>query len=268
MHYYELLNRPEWRAKRDKILCRDKYTCQRCGLKKTLNGLNTQVFRLKGDIILNDVLKLNNSLKIAYFDYDGHKIFVKTESNIYNINEKQHLFLNWNLRNPTAPNLNVNFSMNKESPSFFELNKNTINLSFIQLLKDKKKSIINFNQIDIEGFYILSLQKAYENFKCEHLHVHHKCYRENVAIWDQDETEYITLCNVCHLIIHTTHNIPFYNENGIDFHLLEPCTRCNGQGYIPYYKHIQNGICFDCMGSGMINPKNHLPFEKMFQLKK
>ncbi|GEM_PF-2342355 len=28
------------------------------------------------------------------------------------------------------------------------------------------------------------------------------------------------------------------------------CKKCNGTGYIPEYKHIQNGICFSCWGTG------------------
>lgn len=28
------------------------------------------------------------------------------------------------------------------------------------------------------------------------------------------------------------------------------CLRCNGEGYIEKYRHVQNGICFLCWGSG------------------
>ena len=30
------------------------------------------------------------------------------------------------------------------------------------------------------------------------------------------------------------------------------CSRCNGNGYIPRFWHIQDGICFSCSGSGQI----------------
>lgn len=28
------------------------------------------------------------------------------------------------------------------------------------------------------------------------------------------------------------------------------CKKCNGTGFIPEYKHIQDGICFSCWGTG------------------
>lgn len=28
------------------------------------------------------------------------------------------------------------------------------------------------------------------------------------------------------------------------------CAKCNSTGYIAEYKHIQDGICFDCGGTG------------------
>ncbi|CAI6330935.1 hypothetical protein [Bacillus subtilis] len=30
-----------------------------------------------------------------------------------------------------------------------------------------------------------------------------------------------------------------------------PCKKCGGRGVIPYYRHINEGECFDCNGSGM-----------------
>lgn len=32
------------------------------------------------------------------------------------------------------------------------------------------------------------------------------------------------------------------------------CDRCNGQGYIPKYNHISNGICFKCFGQKRVKP--------------
>lgn len=31
------------------------------------------------------------------------------------------------------------------------------------------------------------------------------------------------------------------------------CRRCHGKGRIPIYRHVQNGTCFACGGSGRIN---------------
>lgn len=35
------------------------------------------------------------------------------------------------------------------------------------------------------------------------------------------------------------------------FHVVEPCGKCGGQGYIQYYHWNEGGICFDCNGSGV-----------------
>jgi hypothetical protein len=32
---------------------------------------------------------------------------------------------------------------------------------------------------------------------------------------------------------------------------IQSCQRCGGNGYIPEYQHIQNGICFLCWGEGI-----------------
>lgn len=35
------------------------------------------------------------------------------------------------------------------------------------------------------------------------------------------------------------------------------CDNCNGTGYIPHYNHVENGICFKCMGSGFVIEKQY-----------
>lgn len=30
------------------------------------------------------------------------------------------------------------------------------------------------------------------------------------------------------------------------------CPKCGGSGYLPEYKHVQNGICFRCEGKGYV----------------
>ncbi len=39
------------------------------------------------------------------------------------------------------------------------------------------------------------------------------------------------------------------SEAKVQFH---QCDRCNGQGYIPKYNHISNGICFKCYGRNSV----------------
>jgi hypothetical protein len=35
-----------------------------------------------------------------------------------------------------------------------------------------------------------------------------------------------------------------------DFAHTEPCGKCSGSGFLPHYAHIDNGVCWDCCGSG------------------
>ena len=35
--------------------------------------------------------------------------------------------------------------------------------------------------------------------------------------------------------------------------ISQSCPRCNGQGYIPKYSHIENGRCFKCGGAKQIS---------------
>ena len=108
-------------------------------------------------------------------------------------------------------------------------------------------------EVDNEAFWLI--EYGIENLSCKNgnkLEVHHKCYRKNQAIWDQDDSEYITLCNICHEIVHNNQLIPFYNENGGIIQFMTPCLKCNSTGYLKQYSHISNGICFSCNGLGSL----------------
>ena len=35
------------------------------------------------------------------------------------------------------------------------------------------------------------------------------------------------------------------------------CPKCSGTGHIPQYNHVEDGICFDCSGSGWIDKKEY-----------
>jgi hypothetical protein len=34
--------------------------------------------------------------------------------------------------------------------------------------------------------------------------------------------------------------------------MFEKCEKCYGRGFIPYFRHVADGICFDCEGRGAI----------------
>ena len=42
------------------------------------------------------------------------------------------------------------------------------------------------------------------------------------------------------------------------FKQIETCTRCNGKGYLGQYLHRQEGVCYECGGSGKVEVEYEL----------
>ena len=50
----------------------------------------------------------------------------------------------------------------------------------------------------------------------------------------------------------TTRTLIRTDKNGTRYYRFTcPCAKCNGRGYIDYYKHVEAGVCFDCNGTGL-----------------
>ena len=99
-----------------------------------------------------------------------------------------------------------------------------------------------------------------DNFQCQdcyekssELHVHHNYYIKDSMPWEIDSLALTSLCRQCHSKRHEKENIKVYKEyNGkliITSHSYLKCPRCNGTGYLPQYKHVEDGICFLCDGN-------------------
>ncbi len=83
------------------------------------------------------------------------------------------------------------------------------------------------------------------------MHVHHKFYIKNKLQWDYRDEDLITYCNWCHFTYHENNKIQFFeniNEKLVEL-FYTPCPRCFGSGWFPQYKHVENGICFECRGA-------------------
>lgn len=83
------------------------------------------------------------------------------------------------------------------------------------------------------------------------LHVHHKHYIYGLDPWEYKDSELVTLCEQCHSEVHEAVNVPVYrldDGNLVEVHLT-PCKRCSGSGWLSQYKHVQDGICFRCLGA-------------------
>lgn len=87
------------------------------------------------------------------------------------------------------------------------------------------------------------------------LNVHHKYYIKGKAPWEYEDDALVTLCEECHRETHRTTRIPIYrnyNATKIECGTAIPCSRCNGSGYLPQYQHVEDGICFQCWGEGVV----------------
>jgi len=87
-----------------------------------------------------------------------------------------------------------------------------------------------------------------------HLEVHHRRYILNRLPWEYPNDDLITLCNHCHTEFHQNNKVPVYSEDELTKLDYEVCDRCNGYGYLPEHKHVQNGICFKCQGERYLTP--------------
>ncbi len=83
-----------------------------------------------------------------------------------------------------------------------------------------------------------------------YIHAHHSYYILANLPWEYDLNALITLCNYCHQELHSTVKIPCYADKSKNEELkLTVCPRCSGSGYFMEFKHVQNGICFECRGA-------------------
>lgn len=82
------------------------------------------------------------------------------------------------------------------------------------------------------------------------LEVHHLYYELGRMPWDYPLQDLVALCRECHRIRHGLSRAPLRRSVG---HLISNppiCTRCDGEGYITQFQHIEDGVCFRCWGSG------------------
>ncbi|WP_034261028.1 hypothetical protein [Altibacter lentus] len=91
------------------------------------------------------------------------------------------------------------------------------------------------------------------------LEVHHKYYILNNFPWEYDDIALITVCRECHQEIHDNHKIPVWNQDMLNIIEFGSCNRCDGKGYLKEYKHVENGRCFKCSGSGSNVPFRYKP---------
>lgn len=82
------------------------------------------------------------------------------------------------------------------------------------------------------------------------LNIHHTYYQVGKLAWEYPNDALISLCSNCHQHEHDTKEIPVYSTIGKKLCLVEKCERCGGSGHFKEYKHVKNGVCFKCNGTG------------------
>jgi len=90
------------------------------------------------------------------------------------------------------------------------------------------------------------------------LQLHHRYYiNDGRKAWEYEDDCFQVLCRNCHAHIHETKDIPVFDSEEDKNNMLpnlflrpEICGRCEGLGYIEAFRHVQNGICFQCWGEG------------------
>ena len=90
------------------------------------------------------------------------------------------------------------------------------------------------------------------------LQLHHKYYiNDDRKAWEYDDDCFQVLCKSCHEEIHENSIIPVYdneedrliNQQNLNA-TIRRCGRCEGIGFIERFRHVHNGICFECWGEG------------------
>lgn len=261
MNYNKLLNTKEWQNKRNHILSINGHQCARCGARSD-NQFQSHTFKLPFD-----------SLENVTFEFLNNSVYNNTNFILVNGKEANLPHLCRTKISSIESQVNYSIIINKvdsslpsfpfDGSNYLESQKDLKKLNYF-LHNNTKKEIEKFCNldklvsVDTEAIYFIKEQEEYrylKNFK--NLHVHHKCYRKNKEIWNQNDEEYAVLCNVCHQVVHENQVIPFYDSNNRIIQMGKPCFKCNGKGKIEAYQHIDNGVCYQCRGSGFLyNPFN------------
>ena len=276
--YAQSLRSKEWQDKREAILKRDDYTCQKCGRR----GFSYRSFKISGYSELDELMK--------ECSVDGQSISTflksvewkdKTYIPMKDFETKYVKGKRWIVSFKDDSNERP-FSFAADDypihPSYIKYEKHELNVWISDLRRDYT---VDFYAFKLSGYYgktkYINIIKQtgditiYINGNCfcfrsgylgmfhyiginfATLHVHHKLYIENREPWQYKDENLITLCSDCHAEIHKIETTPLLSETGsVIYSDLPICDRCDGRGELPQYKYYMNGICFKCHGAGVV----------------
>lgn len=253
--YEEILLMPEWQNKRIEIIHkRDKLICQKCHNHSYENeNFYGPYFNLPE--------KNPPFLSFKSFSGKEHQVYVKDENGTLLLSERLRimLYLSKHKENGLGEISNEGYFVAAarylsyeelihyfpaDNPNFSDDEKLKILMKEFDILgvTTKPKTIIERKDL---------VDKPFNQLKwifVKDLHVHHTYYQIDKMPWDYPDSSFVTLCRSCHTEVHEKEVIPVLDKNGVKLGNYKPCKRCNGAGWFPEYRHVQNGICFSCRG--------------------
>lgn len=226
--YPELLDTEEWQEKRFQIIGRDESTCQNYSCNKKLTATekseNVTILKISWHLDKND--KCYFKCEILYMKSNTNLGVTKTVIlHEYDIAVKEVF---------------------KDISDFIEKHNLKENTTLPQ-----GEEIIYYKKVLLPSNYV--------NNKDLFLHVHHEYYMKKHKSyklpWEYNGEALITYCSDCHQEWHKNNKTKIYelDENGNKKEVeYIKCPKCEGVGWLPEFKHIARGICFDCWGRGCL----------------
>lgn len=246
--YALLLEKDEWKEKRDHIVSRDENKCQKCQNETYLNNIDLKIsislkntISDKGNFLILENFQSNSSIaRKLPFNKENFKHQFNGIISFCLINENNHIiavFQEKSLELKTYMKSKRKEIKNEISKEIFE-----------DVVLNKLNKFFNLHEYKthlLQHCNLISWQHT------KYLNVHHKFYQKGKKPWKYDDDALVTLCGACHQKTHEEETIYLHNENGKKI-ILTPCDRCDGTGVKPEYHYVENGICFKCRGSRFI----------------
>ncbi len=239
MNYNDQLNSPQWKAKRELVLSRDKSKCRRCSNVK-----------IGESAISGIIISVGSENKCRVINiYTGAIAFCYCSIKLTSIDEGRICFFRKTRQGLMIIGI-LNFSVKITPVNYFAgLKPNISEQELAEIVFDRRQSCGADKAIS----YLEST--APMDFDWLHVYmisVHHTYYMENIMAWEYPLKSLITLCDTCHNELHDNEWVPFYDEEGNKVKIITACPKCAGSGRLREYNHIEGGRCFRCNGLGYI----------------
>jgi len=270
MTYRELLESPEWVAKRTQIVGRDNRSCKACSNIKLIQELHCAYINLEwpssGPILLGHALPTFKAVGFynspEFLRLPPYLIVYYTDGpnfpNIHLIREMVWAEVDEYIHNTTLVTKLADFMVSHveaEAAQYrTEKEVSYVPKHIMDRFQDDASKTDDWKQIREENSerHVVINDTTYQTLKyckANGLNVHHTFYQRGRLPWEYPDETLETYCRICHIELHASVKVPELDENGIQIGMMTPCPRCAGAGELPEYKHVDRGICFQCNGA-------------------